>query len=487
MHGRDNCCSSLKIGKNFDSKIPQPLFFPSFPQGIRHYLCYPSPVANPEHLSRIQEGVAAWNAWRNDFPGLEPDLSDADLRQMDLRAADLRRSKLIGTNLAHADLRRTQLYEVEMSRADLQEADLRGAKLRKANLTKANLSGALLSTAKLRQADLSTTILREANLNGADMREADLYLSDMRGAVLLGTDLRSANLQKSNLDRALLSNARFWESQRAGWSIKEVICTCAYWDKEAKKAAQYSRGEFEQLYSDQTCIELFYDGSISIFELSTLPALLHHLSSKHPNTKIRLKTIEETGGGAKITISLDDADERTKAKIEADATHAHQIQLALRGREDELIDLRASLRATERAYDKLLDKMSDSRKQEITIHGNLQGPLQLGDHTSADFRGVQFNDPTLVIQLLDKLLTHSSDLNLSSTKDQALTENAEAVKAELQKKDPNKSILKRSLDFFATLPKEALVKGAGKLGEKAVEANWSDLIHQLGQFLHHLG
>jgi hypothetical protein len=37
------------------------------------------PMANEEHLARLQEGVEAWNAWREANPGISPDLMRADL------------------------------------------------------------------------------------------------------------------------------------------------------------------------------------------------------------------------------------------------------------------------------------------------------------------------------------------------------------------------------------------------------------------------
>jgi hypothetical protein len=36
-------------------------------------------MTNPEHLAILQQGVSAWNQWREDFPQHEPDLLDAKL------------------------------------------------------------------------------------------------------------------------------------------------------------------------------------------------------------------------------------------------------------------------------------------------------------------------------------------------------------------------------------------------------------------------
>jgi hypothetical protein len=32
-------------------------------------------MANQEHLSKLEEGVEAWNRWRKEHPDIRPDLS----------------------------------------------------------------------------------------------------------------------------------------------------------------------------------------------------------------------------------------------------------------------------------------------------------------------------------------------------------------------------------------------------------------------------
>jgi uncharacterized protein YjbI with pentapeptide repeats len=76
-------------------------------------------MANDEHVALLKQGVEAWNAWRDENPGIRPDLSEADLSK---------------ANLSYANLR---------------GANLRGADLTKANLSKANLAGASLVRARL--------------------------------------------------------------------------------------------------------------------------------------------------------------------------------------------------------------------------------------------------------------------------------------------------------------------------------------------------
>jgi hypothetical protein len=45
-------------------------------------------MANEEHLKILEEGVAAWNRWREAHPEISPDLSGANLIRANLRDAN---------------------------------------------------------------------------------------------------------------------------------------------------------------------------------------------------------------------------------------------------------------------------------------------------------------------------------------------------------------------------------------------------------------
>jgi len=429
------------------------------------------------------------------------DLSRARLIRTDLGSANLSGANLIRTDLGGADLVGTNLSGANLNGAYLSRADLSGANLSEAKLTNADLSEAKLinadlSRAKLIDADLSRTNLSEANLSranlsmailsGADLSMANLskaylyqvhlYAARLKGAYLYETNLQTANIQQTIFDGANLTGAQLWETQRAGWSIKGVICERAYWDQKAEIPTEYEPGEFERLYSEQTTIELHYPGGLSTFELSTLPALLHHLSQKHEGVVISLRGVEQTGGGAKVTISLGDVDEPTKEKIEADAIQVKQSQLALRESEGRRLQLQDD-------YNRMLEHMTKTllaaASSQVHFHGSVHTAALPSGNATVQLNQT-FNDNTELIQLIDKLLIRNVELTQSQSAE------IEAAKAELQKPNPDKSLLTRTLGFLKTLPKEAVLKGAGKLGEKAVDADWSSLLHQLSAFISHL-
>jgi uncharacterized protein YjbI with pentapeptide repeats len=166
-------------------------------------------MANEEHVNLLKQGVEAWNRWRQENPGIRPDLSQADLSATDLRRADLHVA-----DLGRADLSRAILFE-----AGLRGADLSGAALRAADLSGANLSGADLAGAGMVGANLVGTDLR-----GTDLRGMDLIGSSLAGANLAGADLAGANLSRvdlvgANLNQADLTGAALFEAGLRGVNL----------------------------------------------------------------------------------------------------------------------------------------------------------------------------------------------------------------------------------------------------------------------------
>jgi uncharacterized protein YjbI with pentapeptide repeats len=540
---------------------------------------YSSAMANPEHLARLKESVSAWNAWRDQNPDLDADLTGADLSRMDISEADLARALLAGAdltgavlrwaNLKRADLKKARLAEADLSganltwailegaelagaalngarlvearlakaslqravlweadlssahlegvdlanaylsranfsdanlaEANLAEANLAGANLRDADLTDAYLSGANLAGADLKQADLTGSNLAGANLIHANLAEASIFRGNLSNAVLAGSelhhanlkganlfaaDLRSANLQRANLDGANLTNARLWETQRAGWSIQGAVCECAYWDEEAAVPTRYAPGEFERLYSEQTCIDLFYEGGVSSFELNTLPALLHHLASLHPESNIRLRSIHETGGGARISISVGDAGPQAADKIKADAMQVYQAQLVLRERETERLQIEKSYLES-LLIGRLIPAMLSAATPQNVFNAPVTGLVMAGGDSKVDFHQT-VNDSSALLALLERMMDHRADLRLSAPEASQLETELHSAKSELQQPYPDKSALAKSFQFIQKLATEALTRAAGKLGEQALSVDWQSWLHQLGRLLGHL-
>ena len=121
-------------------------------------------MANQLHLDILLQGVEVWNRWREQNPGISPDLSRADLIGMVLPGVNL-----AGVNLQGANLRETIFEDANFLGADLQGVNLQQAELRKADFSEANLN-----RANLRQADLRDANLVEASMAGAELGQAKL-------------------------------------------------------------------------------------------------------------------------------------------------------------------------------------------------------------------------------------------------------------------------------------------------------------------------
>jgi hypothetical protein len=73
-----------------------------------------APMANDEHIAQLKNGVAAWNAWREENRDIRPDFRGADLSR-----ADLSRANLSEANLSAADLEAATLVDTDLTGADL--------------------------------------------------------------------------------------------------------------------------------------------------------------------------------------------------------------------------------------------------------------------------------------------------------------------------------------------------------------------------------
>ena len=166
-------------------------------------------MANPDHVDKLLRGVDVWNSWRAEFPGIRPDLSDADLCDLDLTEinlteANLEGAELFGTrfdraNLKMSNLSRAELANASLAHADAYKADLHGAFLTEANLSQINLSEANLQAADLRKANLEQANLSGATLANAQLREVSLEGADLSHADIRGADLRFARMGNCNL------------------------------------------------------------------------------------------------------------------------------------------------------------------------------------------------------------------------------------------------------------------------------------------------
>lgn len=166
-------------------------------------------MANEQHLNVLNEGVNAWNRWREQNPDIRPNLRRANLANRDLTGADL----------SNGDLDDAQLTSVNLTRANLNRADLHGANLGptplkrgESSLTLTNLTDATLVEARLIGATLVYTKFIRADLTGAQLWDTNAFAADFFDATLVGAEITEARLHYTRFLEANLTDAYLSES-----------------------------------------------------------------------------------------------------------------------------------------------------------------------------------------------------------------------------------------------------------------------------------
>ena len=179
-------------------------------------------MANEEHFGILKNGIEAWNAWREESPGVRPNLSKANLSRAELGEADLSRADLSNADLSRAELGEADLSRADLSNADLTRAGLYDANLGDANLTRANLTRADLSYANLSDADLSGATLHFAYFRRAHLSYVNLLNTYLNGADFTDTNLFGAKLTNAQLNHAKLTNTVFIDADLSGSNLSDA-------------------------------------------------------------------------------------------------------------------------------------------------------------------------------------------------------------------------------------------------------------------------
>ena len=158
-------------------------------------------------------------------------------------------------------------------------------------------------------------------------------------AELCLADLRQASFVDSCLDGANLSGAMLWETQRSGWSIKNIVCNEAFWDRDGKKSTEYRDCEFERTYTERPRIVLRYPGGMSPIDILMLPLIVERLQAEHPGCALHLRSVQDDGSGATVTITVENRADRDDSAYR-----------------QEVVRLQAKLECIEAERDRLADR-----------------------------------------------------------------------------------------------------------------------------------
>ena len=128
-------------------------------------------MADQGHLKKLNEGVNAWNKWREECPGIFPDLRKADLYGQILTGIDFRH-----TNLDNADLSNANLCSASLKSASLCQTNLREAKLRNASLCGTCFKETILQRTNFYKAALLGTAFLNVDLKETINLETTVHL-----------------------------------------------------------------------------------------------------------------------------------------------------------------------------------------------------------------------------------------------------------------------------------------------------------------------
>ncbi len=137
-----------------------------------------------DHSKIFNQGVEAWNKWREENPELTPDLAGEQFSYENLSGINFSRMDLSYEDLSSATLIGADFTRAELDHTDLSDAYLKGAKFVDGNLSCVNLYGAFLEGANFKGANLGEGSLKETSLENAILDGAILwraYLLDARG------------------------------------------------------------------------------------------------------------------------------------------------------------------------------------------------------------------------------------------------------------------------------------------------------------------
>ncbi|MEM7556343.1 MAG: pentapeptide repeat-containing protein, partial [Cyanobacteria bacterium P01_A01_bin.84] len=273
-------------------------------------------MSNKTHLMILNEGIKAWNDWRNDNPEQKPNLEGADLREKNLTSinligVNLSKTNISGQNLSKINLTKANLTEANLAKTNLSGADLFMANLTKANLTKANLSGASLSVANFTEVNLS---------------EANLSL----------TEALNTNFSKSIFTAACIQD---WHINNIT-NLNNVICEYIYLKANHQERRPhdpnrtFAQGDFTRLFQQvRETVDLIFSNGI---DWKTFLTAFQKLQIESGSSELSIQAIEKKQDGAFI-IRVDTPINTDKEKIESSFWEKYNPLLESKDKEIKLL------------------------------------------------------------------------------------------------------------------------------------------------------
>ena len=163
-------------------------------------------MANPQHLSWLQEGVSSWNERRRTNP-FDPDLSSEDISRA-LGGHEREDIRQISVNL-----REINFTGANLSNSTLRDTDLTGAAFLIANLNNAKLTGSDFTAVRFVGGEARGAQFHSAKFNGTLFLQYDLTAAQFNGAALRETRFLQCTLSNSHFYNEDLTGTEFIRSE----------------------------------------------------------------------------------------------------------------------------------------------------------------------------------------------------------------------------------------------------------------------------------
>ncbi len=249
-------------------------------------------MADEEQLRILkEEGVDAWNNWRENNPDVEIDLYSA--------------------NLYRAHLKGARLIQANLNAAKLIEANLNAAHLNSAILTGAILKGAILTDAHLEDSYLQDAILEGAHLEDANLSTVKALATNFSSATLTGACIEDWNINSHT-------------------NLENVICDYIYLkqDKQERRPSDPNRnfepGEFAKLVEEYTkTVDLIFKDGI---DWRAFLSSYQDIQVQYGDQNVSIQAIEKKSDGA-FVIRLNVPPDANKAEVESKAKQSYETKL----------------------------------------------------------------------------------------------------------------------------------------------------------------
>jgi hypothetical protein len=186
-----------------------------------------------------------------------------------------------------------------------------------------------------------------------------------------------------------------------------------------------------------------------------------------------LRSLQETNGGAKVSISVEEAQPGRFEEIKTEAHRSQAAQIALREDRATRLEIEKQL-----LLDEVIPRMIASGGQHIQIIGSATGVAIASGNASVNAR-LTVNDLSAIFALLNEFARRHAELGLDKAQQEQIENAIESVKQELHRSEPRHSVISRGLSIM----KEIGVKVIESAAEKALTNHWDPLLDQVTHFV----